>query len=135
MKDLHRIILVEDDPDIATLAKIALAEIGGFQLIHFASGPEVLAEIDSLSPDLIILDYRMPRMNGDELFRELRLRERTVSTPIIFMTASVMPRHVEKLKELGAIDVLSKPFDPLTLSDVVRRKWQDWATAQAASKI
>ncbi|MES2904478.1 MAG: response regulator [Pseudomonadota bacterium] len=135
MKELHDIVLVEDDPDIALLAEIALVEIGGFHLTHFASGPEALAGIDRLFPDLIILDYRMPGMNGDDVFRELRLREKTADTPIMFMTASVMPRHVGKLKELGAIDVLAKPFDPLTLSAVVRSKWQTWVSAQAASEI
>lgn len=131
MTKLSNVVLVEDDPDIATLAEIALVEIGGFGLTHFASGDEALAGIDAVAPDLIILDYRMPGMNGDDLFRLLRQRERTARTPIMFMTASVMPRHVERLKELGAIDVLAKPFDPLTLSDVVRNKWQLWANQQA----
>lgn len=133
MKALHCVVLVEDDPDIATLAQIALAEIGGFKVVHFASGPEALEGIDAADPDLIILDYRIPGMNGDDLFRALRLREKTAGTPIMFMTASVMPRHVEKLKELGAIDVLAKPFDPLTLAEIVDAKWQAWANGSTTT--
>lgn len=134
MTKLHDIALVEDDLDIAILAEIALVEIGGFGVTHCVSGDQALAGIDAVAPDLIILDYRMPEMNGDDLFRLLRERERTARTPIMFMTASVMPRHIEKLKELGAIAVLAKPFDPLTLADVVRQKWQLWASRQANPK-
>ncbi|MFC7537256.1 response regulator [Sphingomonas sp. GCM10030256] len=116
-------MLVEDDPDIAILAEIALKEIGGLELVHFPSGEEALGGVIEADPDLIILDYRMPGMNGAQVLSHLKADQRTRDWPVLFMTASLMPKHIEGLLELGALAVLPKPFDPLTLADEVRRHW------------
>ena len=129
MSELQRIMLVEDDRDIATLATMALQDIGGFTVTHFFSGMEALKAVDALKPDLAILDYSMPGMNGDELIEALHSRAGTASLPVIFMTASVMPSHVAKLRELGALDVFKKPFDPMSLSEQVRAAYAKWAAA------
>lgn len=122
-KTLQRILLVEDDQDIATLATMALSELGGFEVIHYFSGADALAAIESDAPDLVLLDFSMPGMKGDEIIERLKADDRTRHLPVLFMTASVMPSHVARLMELGAIDVLKKPFDPLTLSDKIREAW------------
>jgi two-component system OmpR family response regulator len=114
------IALVEDDPDIATLAQIALVEMGGFAVRHFGSGPELLTDRDGPLPDLYLLDYRLPDMTGEELLGKLRADPRTAAIPAIFMTASLMPDRIKALKDVGALDVIAKPFDPLTLADQVR---------------
>ncbi|QIL01358.1 response regulator [Sphingomonas sinipercae] len=124
MSELQRIMLVEDDPDIAVLAGIALQDFGGFEFRHFSSGSEALANVADFAPDLVILDYRMPEMNGGEVLAALRASEAGRLIPVMFMTASLMPRHVEALIEAGAIAVLPKPFDPLTLADEVTKAWQ-----------
>lgn len=123
-QQLRRIMFVEDDPDIAFLAVMALQDIGGFELFHFGSGKEALEHVQDVDPDLVILDYSMPGMNGDEVLAALRSRPETKHIPVLFMTASVMPAHVSRLKALGAIEVLRKPFDPLQLSEQVRRAWE-----------
>ena len=116
----RRIVLVEDDDDIATLATMALQDIGGFEVTRFSSGEEALAGIDKADPEILILDFSMPGMTGGELLQLLKARPETADVPAIFMTASVMPSHVSELRKLGAIDVFKKPFDPMTLSDQVR---------------
>lgn len=116
-------MLVEDDPDIAVLAQIALEEFGGLRFVHYAAGAEALEAVDDYQPDLVILDYRMPGMNGGEVLQALRERSASRHIPVIFMTASLMPKHVSRLRELGALDVLAKPFDPLTLADQVKAIW------------
>jgi CheY-like chemotaxis protein len=120
---LRRIMLVEDDPDIAVLATMSFREFGGFELVHCASGAEALARVDEIAPDLAVLDFSMPGMNGDELLIALRARPETAHLPVIFMTASVMPAHVARLKSMGALAVIAKPFDPLTLSANVLAVW------------
>lgn len=122
--DLRRILLVEDDPDIALLAAIALEEIGGLAVRHVADPREALEVAADFAPDLAILDYRMPYLNGVELLGALRDDPRTADLPVIFMTASLMPRHVRELKERGALDVIAKPFDPLDLADRVGAIWK-----------
>lgn len=124
MTDIKRIMLVEDDLDIAVLAGIALRDFGGFEFKHFADGREALADVANFAPDLMILDYRMPAMNGGEVLRALRESETSKHIPVMFMTASLMPQHVETLLEAGAIAVLPKPFDPITLADEVRAAWE-----------
>lgn len=116
-------MLVEDDPDIAMLAQIAIEEFGELDFVHYASGEEALRNITADPPDLVVLDYRMPGMNGEEVLAALRKTERGADLPVVFMTASLMPQHVERLRELGARDVLPKPFDPLTLADQLKTIW------------
>lgn len=123
MTDLRSIILVEDDPDIAILTQLALGEIGGFDVRHYASGPALLADNSAMVPDLYLLDFRLPDMTGEELLATLRQDPRTAAVPAIFMTASVMPDRIRALKESGAMDVIAKPFDPLTLADELRARF------------
>lgn len=123
MRTLRQVMLVEDDYDIASLVKLSLEEFGGLSVTHFASGRAALDAIGGILPDLVILDYRMPEMNGGEVIAELRGNECTRTIPVIFMTASVMPAHVEMLRELGAAAVIAKPFDPLTLPDQIADIW------------
>lgn len=123
MSELRKVMLVEDDPDIAVLAEIALKDIGGFEVVHFASGEDALNGVVNADPDLIILDYRLPGMNGGQVLRHLKVDERTRNRPVLFMTASLMPTHIATLLDLGALAVLPKPFDPMTLADEVRRHW------------
>lgn len=120
MSELTSVVLVEDDPDIAELARISLSDIGGLEFVHFFSGQEALKGLVQHCPDLIILDYRMPGMNGAEVLLEIRSRAICRDAPVVFMTASIMPHHVQRLRDLGAAEVIAKPFDPLTLADQLR---------------
>lgn len=122
-RQLKTVMLVEDDLDIALLARIALEEFGGLEFVHYATGAEALQAVDGHQPDLIILDYRMPGMNGAEVLQGLKERAASRHIPVIFMTASLMPKHVARLREMGALDVLAKPFDPLNLADQIKRIW------------
>lgn len=120
MSVLQRVVLVEDDLDIAELARIGLEDFGGLHLTHYSSGEDALKWIETVRPDIIILDYRMPGMNGAEVLLEIRRNEGIRDIPVIFMTASVMPQHVESLRQLGAAEVIAKPFDPLTLAERIK---------------
>jgi two-component system, OmpR family, response regulator len=62
-------------------------------------------------------------MNGAEVLAALRADERHSHRPVLFMTASLMPQHTASLIAAGALAVLPKPFDPLTLADSVREHW------------
>lgn len=123
MKELERVMLVEDDPDIALLARIALEEFGGLGFVHHPCGVDALEAIGTDPPDLLLLDYRMPGMNGAEVMAAVRQTDLGRDVPIVFMTASLMPKHVERLRELGALEVLAKPFDPLTLAEQIKTIW------------
>ena len=127
MNDLQRILLVEDDPDIQIVARLALADLAGFDLEVCSSGREALERAPDFSPDLILLDVMMPELDGPSTLRELRRRDPLGATPVIFMTAKAQPEEVAEYRRLGALDVIIKPFDPMELGDVVRRIWDERA--------
>jgi CheY-like chemotaxis protein len=120
---LTRILYVEDDADIRSVAGFALEAVGGFVLAACASGEEALAAAPGFVPQLLLLDVMMPGMDGPETLAALRASPGTAATPAVFMTAKVQPQEVARYRALGAIDVISKPFDPMTLSDEIRAIW------------
>ena len=123
MAELKRILYVEDEPDIQAVAKLALEAIGGFEVKICSSGKEALESAVAYSPDLILLDVMMPGMDGPATLNALRGLPELAHTPVIFMTAKVQPQEIMEYKKLGALDVIPKPFDPMTLADNVKKIW------------
>tara|TARA_B100000609_G_scaffold180125_1_gene160467 strand:- start:37858 stop:38247 length:390 start_codon:yes stop_codon:yes gene_type:complete len=121
---LERILFVEDDLDIQEIARLALQMVGGFDVSLMSSGEEALEKAKDLNPQLILLDVMMPGMDGPSTLRELRKMPEFTNIPVIFMTARVQPHEVAEYKELGALDVISKPFDPMTLSNTILSIWE-----------
>jgi two-component system, OmpR family, response regulator len=122
---LNTILYVEDDADIQTVAQIALEVVGGFQIKTCSSGKEALeAAYAGFEADLILLDVMMPEMDGPSTLAKLRQFNQTANTPVIFMTAKVQAGEVAFYKSLGALGVIAKPFDPMTLSEQVRNLWE-----------
>lgn len=121
---LQRLTYVEDEPDIRSIAEFALTQFGGFTLDVCTSGAEALISAPEFHPDMIILDVMMPGMDGIETFKRLRQIPKLAATPIVFMTAKAMSHETQLYRSLGAADVITKPFDPLTLPDRVEEIWQ-----------
>jgi CheY-like chemotaxis protein len=123
MPALNKILHVEDEPDIQAIAKLTLEQIGGFTVETCASGREALDKAPGFRPDLVLLDVMMPVMDGPATLRELRKIPEVADTPVVFMTAKAQAHEIDKFKEIGAIDVVCKPFDPISLSDTIREIW------------
>lgn len=119
--NLNKIMYVEDDPDIRAIAELALQEVGGFTVALCSSGKAALEVAPGFAPDLIILDVMMPEMDGPQTLNGLRRLPETRLTPVVFMTARIQSSEVEEYLALGAIGVIPKPFDPMTLADDIRR--------------
>ena len=124
MTSLQRILHVDDEPNIREIAVVILEDIGGFTVETCGSGREALDKVPSFAPDLILLDVMMPGMDGPTTLRELRKLPQTAQIPVIFMTAKVQAHEIDQYFELGAIGVVTKPFDPMTLCDQIREIWQ-----------
>ncbi|MBR7801282.1 response regulator [Undibacterium fentianense] len=123
-KLLSKILYVEDDLDIQAVAQIALEVVGGFTLKTCSSGAEAIAAIEQgFVPDLLLLDVMMPNMDGPTTLSELRKLPTTSATPVIFMTAKVQSSEQDYYFTLGAIGVIAKPFDPMTLATQARTLW------------
>lgn len=121
---LERILYVEDEPDIQAVARLALENLGGFIVEVCNSGREALDKVGNFKPDLVLLDVMMPGMDGPTTLGELRKMPEWMSTPVVFMTAKVQPQEVAQYMSLGAINVIPKPFDPMTLAATVRDIWE-----------
>jgi two-component system, OmpR family, response regulator len=121
---LNKILYVEDDPDIQTVAKMAMEAIGGFTVEACHSGAVAMEVAADFAPDLILLDVMMPGMDGPTTLLALRGIPGLAETPVMFMTAKVMETEVERYLELGALDVIAKPFDPMTLAERIQDIWK-----------
>lgn len=115
---MNKILLVDDEKDILEFLKYNL-ELENFEVIVGNNGIEA---IDKLSdhPDLIILDVMMPKMDGFETCKQIRLKKEFESTPIIFLTAKSGEANEIKGLELGASDYIQKPISPKKLIARVR---------------
>lgn len=117
---LQVIALVEDDPDIRSIAELALAEIGGLTVHAYAGGAEAVVGLREHDVDVILLDAKMPGMTGEETLAEIRRDPAIKFAPAIFVTANSQIQDIERYRSLGAIDVIVKPFDPMTLAGQVK---------------
>lgn len=122
-EELKKVLYVEDDADIRMIATLALETVGGLQLKACPSGAEALAAAPAFAPDLLLLDVMMPGLDGPATLVKLRELPGTAATPVVFMTAKVQASEVEAYKAMGAIGVITKPFDPMTLAAQVRELW------------
>ena len=114
-----RILIVEDDPDIAQLVARYLDK-AGFSTERAASGREALQTITERPPDLVVLDLMLPHMDGLEVCRLLRAHDATSGIPVIMLTARAEESERIVGLELGADDYLAKPFSPNELVARVR---------------
>ncbi|SFR32670.1 response regulator [Litoreibacter janthinus] len=120
MPDQIKVLHVDDDGDIREITLLALETVGLMEVVQASSGAEALAKVQSFKPDVFLLDVMMPEMSGEELLARLRTNPDLDNTPCIFMTARVQSNEISGLIENGAIDVIQKPFDPMTLAHQIK---------------
>jgi excisionase family DNA binding protein len=114
-----RLMVVDDDPDaLALMEKILTDE--GFDLIKVSNATEVGLKAAQMAPDLILLDFLMPELNGFEVCTALRENEMTRSIPIMAVTCLTKERDIERIFECGADEYLAKPFKVDQLLEKVR---------------
>ena len=123
MAELTKILHVDDDEDIRALTLISLETVGGFQIMQCDCGKAAIAAAPDFAPDLLLLDSMMPEMSGEETFSALQAMPDTAHIPAIFMTAKAQASATNEMLELGALGVVTKPFDPMTLPDQLRELW------------
>lgn len=110
-----RVLFVDDDPMMRRLGVHSLESIGGLSVTAAASGQEALAIVDELQPDVILLDYMMPEMDGDEVLAMLQRSSTTRHIPVVFLTGLEQGQQRDTLLTSGAVGWIPKPFDPGSL--------------------
>ncbi|MCK5873202.1 MAG: response regulator [Alcanivoracaceae bacterium] len=117
MTDLINLLYVDDDEDISSIVELAFDGDERFHLTICLSGQEALVVARKAPPDMVLLDVMMPDMDGRTTYRELRAIPSLTDIPVIFLTAKVQPAELQELFQLGATDVIAKPFEALSLPD------------------
>jgi DNA-binding response OmpR family regulator len=111
-----RVLIVDDEPSVRLLCRVNL-QFAGFEIVEAENGAQGLELAQSEDFDLILLDVMMPDIGGHEVLR--RLSERS-TVPVVFLSARTGPADLREGYALGAVDYITKPFDPIALGDKVR---------------
>ena len=123
MARLKKVLHVDDEDDIRLIAKMAMNDLGDLDILQCSSGEQALVEAGGFAPDLFLLDYMMPDMDGETTLRALRQIPGLEAVPVIFMTARVQNDFLQTLIANGALDVFPKPFDPMELCAQLHDVW------------
>jgi CheY-like chemotaxis protein len=115
-----RLLLVEDDPVIRIVAKAALGR-AEFDVSVAANGLEALRCIATAAPDVILLDWMMPELDGPSTCARLKGDPATKDIPVIFLTSRSGQEDRQRCLALGAAGIIAKPFDPQTLGAHARQ--------------
>jgi two-component system sensor histidine kinase/response regulator len=105
-----RIMIIDDEPNNLNILEAMLREEGGYEIVAFPNGASALAVAYNEPPDLILLDIRMPRMDGFEVCRRLKASKKLEGIPVLFLSALTDPHDKVKGFEFGALDYITKPL-------------------------
>jgi two-component system OmpR family response regulator len=122
-RPLQRICYVEDDEDIQRIVRMSLERIGKMTVEVVTDSLKAIEAMNAFKPDLVMLDWMMPGMDGPTLFAKMKQDPLVSALPVVFITAKATQRDIDELVRLGAAAVLSKPFSPKDLPDQLRAIW------------
>lgn len=114
------ILVAEDEVDIRNLIVLTL-EFNGFRVVEAGNGLEAVEQATALIPDLILLDVRMPKMDGYEACKILKGQATTRDIPVVFLSARDQIVDIKKGLALGAVAYVVKPFEPTQLPQYVTK--------------
>jgi two-component system alkaline phosphatase synthesis response regulator PhoP len=117
---MKKILIADDEPDIVKVVKFRLIK-AGYEVLIAVNGIEALRIVKDQKPDLILLDFSMPLMNGDEVCRNIKANPETKNIPIILITASTKIIEDDHIKTIGINDRVLKPFEPDELLEKIKK--------------
>ncbi|WP_413206298.1 response regulator [Rhodospirillum sp. A1_3_36] len=121
--DPRQVLIVDDDPDMLAIAQLALADIGGLTTCTAQNGGEALVARATHDADLILMDLRLEREDGQVVWRALNANS-AVPLHVIFVTGARADEVAGLEAETGFLGIISKPFDPIGLAENVRQLWK-----------
>jgi CheY-like chemotaxis protein len=120
---LTRICYVEDDEDIQRIVRMSLEKVGKMTVEVVGDPMLAIERIAAFKPQLAMLDWMMPGMDGPTLFRKMKETPEVKDVPVVFITAKASQRELDELRALGAAGTISKPFSPKDLPEQLRAIW------------
>jgi DNA-binding response OmpR family regulator len=123
-RPLNRICYVEDDEDIQRIVRMSLERVGKMTVEVVGDPTLAIDAMNAFKPDLVMLDWMMPKLDGVALFRQMQARPETQALPVVFITARASQRDLDELMKIGAAGTISKPFSPKDLPEQLREIWK-----------
>lgn len=117
---MARVLVVDDDPAILQLVALNL-ELEGYDVLRATTGPEALEIARDRAPQMVVLDVMMPGMDGYAVCEALRDDQTTGEVPVVMLSARTSASDQQRALNAGAVDFVTKPFDPLDLIAVIER--------------
>ena len=124
-RPLQRVCYVEDDEDIQKIVRVSLERIGRITVEVIGDPLVAIDAIKAFKPELVMLDWMMPGMDGPTLYRKMKEIPEVRDLPVVFITAKASQRELDELRALGAAGTISKPFSPKDLPEQLRAIWKD----------
>jgi DNA-binding response OmpR family regulator len=116
---MTKVLVIDDEAPIRLLCRVNL-EAEGMEVIEAADGPTGLERARTEGPDVILLDVMMPELDGWRVAEQLLDDSATTTIPIVFLTARAEFRDRARGLDIGGVDYITKPFNPLELAPLVR---------------
>jgi len=120
---LNRICYVEDDEDIQRIVRMSLEKVGKMTVEVVGDPMVAIDRMIAFKPELVMLDWMMPGMDGPALYRKMLETDAVKALPVVFITAKASSRELDELRKLGAAGTISKPFSPRDLPEQLRAIW------------
>jgi len=130
-RPLKQVLVVDDDPDLLAVVSLSLTALAGYSVQTCDSPLQALASAESFGPDLILLDLMMPGLDGFGVLHALRDSPSAGRIPVVFMSAVGDRRQILQHEGVDCLGVISKPFDPVRLPEVLEEFWQLHAERRA----
>lgn len=111
LRGKQRVLVVDDDPQILELFVDALNRDGRFDVRTASTGYDAGMLTEAFRPDVIVLDYMLPDVNGNIVCQRIRENDAFSGTKVVFVSGVVAPEEIERLKRAGADDFIKKPFN------------------------
>jgi CheY-like chemotaxis protein len=121
---LNKICYVEDDEDIQRIVRMSLEKVGKMEVCVCGDPLVAIERMTEFKPELVMLDWMMPGLDGPALFRKMKEFPATKDLPVVFITAKASTRELDELRTLGAAGTISKPFSPRDLPEQLRAIWK-----------
>ena len=121
---LRTLLYVDDEADIRQIVAMALGLDAQLRVHTAGSGEAALTLARQVRPDLVLLDVMMPGLDGPETLARMQQDPLLAHTPVVFMTAKTLPQELTRFRQLGALGVIAKPFDPMQLAQQVQALWE-----------